>query len=267
MAVVNLDPALDNKTVILWYNHGERSATTVSAAGQLPGFAATNVIDPATYNSWEANSSLSARLEFAFNVPRIVKGVGIAAHTIGSSGATMGLRYSTDGATWERAHLMSPTTDEDIFIILPTNMQYQYWDLNFSVAAPKVGVVFMGPVLTFPSTPIDSYTPVHHSRQYTKQFNRSIQGQFLGNRVMGSGGTMSVQFPHITRSWVDGPLTGFEDHYNRGGTFFYAGWPGGKPQDMAYAWPGSEDSIIDVEYVTADKMATVGFDMQFYNQS
>lgn len=76
---------------------------------------------------------------------------------------------------------------------------------------------------------------------------------------------MSVQFPHVQRNWVDGPLIGFEDHYNRGGTFFYAGWPGGKPQDMAYAWPGSEDSIIDVEYVNADKLATVSFDMEFYN--
>ena len=252
-----------DKTHVLFYNHMNAGNTT--ALGSVSGFPIQNVLDPATYNSWRAPGAPTAQIDTAFLQPRVIGAVGIAAHNMGSVGARVDVQVSNDGTSYTTVMtLPPPVTNEDILFVFP-HVTVSYLRLNFSLAAPTIGVVMASAPLRFPCTPIDSYTPAHHSKRYTKYFNNSLQGQFLGNRVMGSGGTMSVQFPHVQRNWVDGPLIGFEDHYNRGGTFFYAGWPGGKPQDMAYAWPGSEDSIIDVEYVNADKLATVSFDMEFYN--
>lgn len=254
--------SLANRTHVLFNNVMTAGNTTFGS--EEPGFPGVNVLDPSTYNSWRATSIAGSVIFINTNNPRGYTGVGISAHNMASVGALVRVHYSDDGENWNLLSEVIPTTNEDIFILF-NRVNTRWLRINFQQGRPNIGVVMAGLCLTFPSTPIDSYTPAHHSKQYTKQFNRSIQGQFLGNRVMGSGGTMSVQFPHIARDWVDGPLLNFEDHYNRGGTFFYAGWPGGKPQDMAYAWPGGDDSIIDVEYVNADKLSTVGFDMQFYN--
>ena len=254
--------SLPNRAHVLFNNVATISNTTFGS--QAYGFPGVNVFDPATYNSWQANSLGGAVMTINTANDRTYSGVGIAAHNMASVGSRVLVQHSANGTDWTTVSLVTPLTNEDIFIIF-NPISVSWFRLNFQLAVPNIGLVIAGPCRDFPSTPIDSYTPAQHSKQYTKQFNRSIQGQFLGNRVMGSGGMMDIQFPHVTRDWVDGPLLNFEDHYNRGGTFFYAGWPGGKPQDMAYGWPGSEDSIIDVEYVIADKLATVSFDMEFYN--
>lgn len=254
--------SLPNRTHVLFNNVMTLGNTSV--VGETPGNPGVNILDPATYNYWQAPSGPGAQININTANPRSYSGVGISAHNMGSVGASVNVLSSDNGIDYTSVGVSyTAMTNEDVLILFNTILTPNL-RINFS-AAVAVGVVIAGPCRDFPSTPIDSYTPSHHSKQYTKYFNNSLQGQFLGNRVMGSGGTMSVQFPHIQRDWVDGPLINFEDHYNRGGTFFYAGWPGGKPQDMAYAWPGSEDSIIDVEYVNADKLATVSFDMQFYN--
>lgn len=253
-----------NKTCILFNSWFSRPVTTVTWSSQNSAFPALNLTDPSTYNSWMPQTAPSW-VQFDLGSSRPVSSFGLAAHNAASSGGGIQLLSSTDGVDFSNTVVSySPLTNEDLLFIFP-EVQARYFRVRQTISPFNIGVVLAARHIEFPSTPIDSYTPSHHSKQYTKYFNNSLQGQFLGNRVMGSGGTMSVQFPHIQRDWVDGPFIGFEDHYNRGGAFFYAGWPGGKPQDMAYAWPGREDSIIDVEYVNADKLATVSFDMEFYN--
>lgn len=250
-----------NRTHVLFNNR--MTSDNTSVVNQMSSNPGINILDPATYNFWQAPGGPGAQINVNTANQRTYGGVGIAAHNMGTVGATVVISQSSDGVSYSPIISYTAMSNEDVLFLFNT-VSTANLRINFSTST-AVGVVIAGPTLTFPSTPIDAYTPAQHSKRYTKYFNNSLQGQFLGNRVMGSGGNMSVQFPHIQRDWVDGPLIGFEDHYNRGGTFFYAGWPGGKPQDMAYAWPGSEDSIIDVEYVNADKLATVGFDMQFYN--
>ena len=86
----------------------------------------------------------------------------------------------------------------------------------------------------------------------------------LGNRVMSAGAETSVSFPVVDRAWVDGPLVPFASHYNQCGTFFYAGWPSGKPQDMGYCRAPGETDIVEVEYIHADKLASLSFGLHGY---
>lgn len=248
-----------DNTSVLW----QSVAASVTAAGSATGFPAINVTDPGTYNSWRANSLANAVLRFSFPTVTAVSGVGIAAHNLATSGSTVSIQHSADGTSWTVLMSHSPLTNDDLMFYFNT-VSRRYWRIVLTGAIANLGVVVFGSRLEFPCTPVDSYTPTHHAKRYEKLFNSSITGNFLANRVIGAGGLTDVEFPLVSRDWVDGPLLGFEDHYNRAGTFFYAGWPDGKPQDMAYCRAGSTDDIMAVTYINGERLASVGFSIQTY---
>ena len=261
MPVVLTDSNLANKTCVLWDNFGGRPLVVITDTGSLPGYDARNIVEEATYNAWATNTPLGW-IDFDLLVNRNVNSFAISRHNLATVGATVSLRGSNTGLTGDFTVIVSqaPISNDDIFFIFP-NVNNRYFRLHVEGGLAVISNASFGQVLQFPCTPINGYRPTHHSRKFKKYFNNSIDGHLLGNRVMASGGTTTVEFPEIPRSFVDGPLLGFEDHYNRGRTFFYAGWPGGKPQDMAYAWADGEESMIDVTYTNGEKLATVGFGM------
>lgn len=250
-----------NKACVLFNNLA--AAATITPDGELADHPAINTVDPATYSYWQAPGAPTSRVRYTFASPQSINAIGLAAHTIASSGASFHLEVSVDGTSWTTLNTHVPTTDADLMFIIP-QQNYRGVGINFSFGAPAVGIVFIGQRLDFPCTPIDNYRPIHHARQYDKVFTKSLKGHFLGNRVMGAGGSTEVSFPMVQRNFVDFALSGFEDHYNRGGYFFYAGYPGGKPRDMGYCRAPNQDSTVDVTYVEGDKLATLGFGIEFY---
>lgn len=249
-----------NKAFVLWDNILTRS--TILAPSDPPSGPRINALDPATWNGWTALAG--AALTGDYGSTTTVDAVGIAAHKLATNGCSVLLQYSTDGTTWLDAHpVYAPLTDEDLIIVF-ANRTGRHFRLLVQNGNAHVGVVFVGKRLIFPHTPIDSYTPLNHARQYTKEFNDSIKGANLGNRVMAAGAETEVDFGFVDRAWVDGPLPPFERHYNQGGMFFYAGYPGGKPLDMGYCRAIDADAIIAVEYIEADKLASLSFGVHSY---
>lgn len=264
MPVILTDQTAADKTVVLY--------DTIWQISVLQGIAddvanpAVNALNDSTFDFWRQGGSSITRLRKVGTANTVTaNAAGISGHNLGTTGSTIYILYSDDGTTWLNATPpYSPLTDEDIFFIFPQRT-HLFWEVAFGLSTGAyVSNAKIGRRLDFPCTPVVGYRPVHHSRKFTKYFNNSVEGHLLGNRVMSSGGSTTVDFPEIPRSFVDGPLRGFEDHYNRGRSFFYAGWPGGKPQDMAYAWADGEDAMIDVTYTGGDKLATVGFGMSLF---
>lgn len=262
MPVVLTDDTANNKTVILWDNHFERTANLYT--NDSPTNPASNAITDSTFDFWQQLSTAGpTRMKKIGDVANLTaNALGISGHNLGTTAGTIFLTYSEDDITYTNVvEPYSPLTDEDILFIFPQRTQL-YWQVAFaSSGGGYISNVKLGRRLDFPYTPIEGYRPTHHSRKFTKYFNNSIEGHLLGNRVMSSGGTTTVEFPDLDRAFVDGPMRGFEDHYNRGRSFFYAGWPNGKPQDIAYAWADGEDAMIDVAYTNGSKRASVGFGM------
>lgn len=255
-----------SKSHILWDNVLSRS--NITQAGTMPQYPAINAAkDPNTWSSWRASGGSATYL--TANVPagsgnRNIGALGVAAHNLATTATNISVQYSTDGSSWTlAAPIYSPLTDEDILILFPV-VNAQYWRVNMLGGLGSIGVVYLGNTLIMPHPPTDDYVPLHHARQYEKMFNDSLKGQFLGNRVMSAGASTQVDYGFVDRSWADGPLRGFEDHYNKGGTFFYASWPSGKPQDMGYCRAGSSDEIMAVEYIEAEKMASLSFGLEAY---
>ena len=263
MPVVLTDPTAADKTVILWDNPLENSV--LSSSGDQPINPAINAINDSTFDYWGNNGTGSTYLGKSGSAGILTaNALGVSGHNLATTGGSIYLRRSVDNVTFSNVITpYSPLTNDDLFFIFPVESNV-YWRILFDGVGSYVSNVKLGQRLDFPCTPVVGYKPTHHSRKYTKYFNNSVEGHLLGNRVMSSGGSTTVDFPEIPRSFVDGPLRGFEDHYNRGRSFFYAGWPGGKPQDMAYAWADGEDAMIDVTYTGGDKLATVGFGMSLF---
>ena len=261
MPVVIQSGAADTgRAVVAWNNLA--TAANVTASTAADGYPAVNVVDPATWSSWLA-TAVPAWVRMDAGVAVQVDAVGIAGHGAGKSGATLAVQHSPDGTTWTTAATVTPTNDEDLLILFPL-VSARYWRVYVTGAVCNIAVVSFSKKLAFPHSPIDSYTPLNHARTYTKEFNDSIKGALLGNRVMATGAETDVDLGFVDRWFVDGPLVGFENHYNQGNTFFYAGWPAGKPLDMGYCRALGDQEIIAVEYVEADKLANLSFSVRAY---
>ena len=249
-----------NKTIVGWDNLALTSTITASSEATP----AINTIDPATYSYWSPSASPSW-VRYDLGSAKSVDLVGIAAHDMATTATSIMVQYSSDGTTWADAMVSAyaPLTDEDIILTLPS-VSARYWRIYCTGGLPSIGIVFLCARLEFPKLPVSGYIPLHHSRSYEKMFNDSIKGVGLGNRVMAAGAETEVDFGFVLRTFVDGQLRGFEDHYNQGGYFFYAGWPEGQVLDMGYCRAPTPDSTISVEYVMGVRWANLSFGIHSY---
>lgn len=265
MPVVNYDSSVNDKSVVLWSNFLEITGNTY--LNDDPAHPAINALTDSTYDYWrQASGAANTYIRKIGGAPWTAGALGISGHNLGTTGSTIVLSTSTDGGTtWGPVFpSYSPTSDADILFVFPDITTSDWEILIFGGTGAIVSVLKLGQKLVFPCTPVDSYTPTHHARHYGKMFNRSIKGHLLGNRVMSGGMETTVEFPFVNRGFVDGPLLGFEDAYNKGRGFFYAGWPNGKAVDCSYAWAGSEEAIVNVTYIEGEKLADLSFSMQGY---
>lgn len=264
MPVILSDPAAANKTVVLARSMFDN--LIYSTENDDPLHPAQNAVTDDTYSYWAQASGAATRLiKSGAATTASANACGIGGHNLGTTGARLYIQSSPNLVDWTNVvPSYAPLSDENLLFIFP-QQTHLHWRVVFGeTTGAYVSNVKLGVRLDFPCTPVMGYTPTHHSKRYTKYFNNSMGGHLLGNRVMAAGGETTVEFPEIPRSFVDGPLPAFKDHYDRGRAFFYAGWPAGKPQDIAYASADGEDAVVDVTYTGGDRLATVGFGMSLY---
>ena len=250
-----------NSATVLW----QAVMPTVTASSSAVGYPAINVTDPATWSSWRG-AGVNSWIGYDFGTPVSVDALGLAAHDLATSGVTsISIATSPTAAIGSFITVATYTTltNEDILAIFPA-VTNRYWRVYINGPAANIGVIVFGKRLVFPHAPVDGYTPLHHSRQYTKMFNDSIKGQFLGNRVMAAGAETDVDMGMFDRPWLEGNIRPFEYHYNQGGCFFYAGCPGKYPLDMGYCRALGDDESLAIEWTEADKLATLSFGIRSY---
>lgn len=247
-----------NTTNILW----QQKTPIVTAGSQVSGYPAINVIDPNTWNSWRSGTSIRF-LTFDFGTQTEIDSVGVSNHNMFSSGTTFRISYSNNDVDYTTLTTYTLTSDDDL-IFLFSSVTARYWRFTLPSAQANIGVIVACKRLRFPSPPLDDYTPLNYARQYTKLRNESIRGQLLGNRVIAAGAETSAEWNPLSRAWVDSNIIPFKNHYDQGGTFFYASCPSKYPLDMGYCWSNGEESTVDVKYIEGSRLATVGFSMRSY---
>lgn len=257
MPVVVSGPEV-NTAVIHWNNVLTSSRIQDPSLGNR-----VNMTDPATWSSFTPTGS-DVAVYYDMGSDRSIDGFGMAAHNLATNGAGFRFQYSSDNNSWTNAvPLYMPLTNEDLFFIFPI-VTARYFRILFSGSGYSVGIASAGRLLRFPHAPVDGYVPLHHARNYTKLFNDSIKGQFLGNRVMAAGAETAVDMGFVDRVWCENTIRGFESHFNQGGTFFYAGCPSKYPLDMGYCRAAGDDEVMSITWTERDKMADISFNIQSY---
>ena len=225
--------AKDSLPMVLWDNFYTRG--TITASSQTTDGAGANAAEETTYDYWTP-ASLPATLQITLASAEAADCCAIAAHTIGSSGATVIVEF-LNGVTWTSLGSVTPTTDDPILIIFNRTTDTDFRIRITGSTVPSVGVVFLGERLTFSTGVSIPYTPIWQSQTVELLQSVSLGGQFLGNRVNRRGGNGSITLNILERSFIEGAaFQAFKTHYDNGKSFFFASDPASYEEDISYVW-------------------------------
>ena len=127
-----ISPSLVNNEAITPLNHARigydnliRSATVTTTGGEESGFPADAIERSTTWERWKP-TNLPATIDIDAGSGDTASYLGIAAHTLGSTGATIQLEYSADNVEFFSVETLSPADDSPVFLLFnPT--QARYW--------------------------------------------------------------------------------------------------------------------------------------------
>jgi hypothetical protein len=249
-----------DKPAILWNNVFNDGTVTVSS--ETADGAGANALEETTFDFW-IPSAVLASISVDLGSARICDAAGIAAHTIGSTGASVEVQSSDNGATWVTRAASTPSDNETILILFPA-VSARYWRILLTGAVAAIGVVKLGRRLIIPTGVLSGHVGLHHAREIELLTNQSIKGQFLGNRIIKMGAETDINFGLMDVEFVENDMAEFERHYNEGGTFFYAGSPSRLPKDVGYCWRQERAGSMRPSYDEGSTLMNVSIQVAAY---
>lgn len=249
-----------NPTIPLSHSRiGHQSYTrtgTASASSAQTDFPADAPLNELTYEFWRptalpATWTLDAGSSVSGNY------IGIAAHTLGTSGNTVTIQGSNDNITYVNIDSVSPTDNSPIMFLF-ASVSYRYWRITLASGSfPSIGVIYVGTVLEMLRPCYGGLTPISLSRDSVIRPNRSEGGQWLGRSVIRSGSSMKVGYTNLDNAWVRTTFKEFiEDAVIY--PFFFAWRPDNYPEDVGYVWVADD---IKPSNMGRNSLMQVSFDM------
>lgn len=220
-----------------------------------------NAINDTTFDYWISTSATSTIVVDAGSA-QPCSAVGIAAHTLGTAGATVQVESSTNLTDWTTRLTFSPLTDITIIGVFP-EVSAQYWRLRVTNGPASIGVIKLGKRIIVPSGVSLGHVATNHGERVELLSNDSIDGQFLGTRVIRRSGEIDLDFGLVDRSFIDNDFAVFEMMYNEGRAFFYAGGPSVLPRDYGYCKRPATGQEIRPAFDGGDLMS-LSFGAQIY---
>lgn len=208
---------------------------TVTASSEATDFPATAVQNPLTYETW-APTLTTATLTFDFGTNRDIDYIGIAAHTLGTSGQSITAAWSTDNVTYTDLNVGTVPSDDRAIMLIFEEVTARYVRLTFNGSAvPNIGVVYIGESLEMLRPFYSGHTPGVMSRQTTVKPNKSVGGQWLGRSIVREGTKTTYKWRNIGIEWYETNVDPFVVHA-RSAPFFIAWNPQDHPDHVQYAW-------------------------------
>lgn len=250
-----------DKATALWdsiYGRATISATVDNAPLSSPA----NVAGPQTYDWWKP-AAMPAALDATLAAAETCDAFAMAGHNLGSSGATLTLKYRvTVGGVLLTLGAVTPADDTPIMCLFPA-VSAAVWRFEVSGAnAPTVRLARFGKRLVFPATPRPGYVPMNAAAKIDMQAQRSMGGEFIGATIYRQGVEASAELTPVPRTFVDVDMAAFRKSYDAGGTFFWAGGPSTMPSDLAYCWRGDGGELrpaYSTDYWASIKLGLAGY--------
>lgn len=220
--------ASDQAPMVLWYN--VLLDGTVTASTEATNAEVENLLTDSTFDYWRPTTT-SGTVSLSLGSSKTISAVGIAAHDLGTQGATITIKA---GAT--TLATVNPTDDSTIIVLFASTSGTAFSvEITGATAAPSIGNLFMGVPLVFESGITPSYTPLWMAEEIELLQNQSLGGQFFQNRVVRKSANTSVNLNILDRTFIEGnPFQSFRSHYNTGKSFFFAAGPSVFEKDGAY---------------------------------
>jgi hypothetical protein len=271
-----------NNPIIFWESFLRPSDISASGTNTgIVGNTALNMWSPDTYTYWQGDTSPSVTdynwyVYLTLTGFNSVSSVAIARHDLGSREFSYLVQYSLDsGATWvDVGTAFIPDDDSAIvsfFNLVSTNL----WRIKINssrliaamVVGPKIAHVKIGVAMVLQRRIYVGHKPAIISKQVKKIVNGSESGQYLGQEIIRSYHTSSLQQENNTANYIREEVQPFIEHVNghrvitdtAPATFFFAWRPGDYPEDVIYAWTSEN---ITPENQRSNGMMSWGFEME-----
>jgi len=165
--------------------------------------------------------------------------VGVAAHSIGSSGATLKVETSgtAPGVTWTQfASDVMPIDDAPI-LLLDVLRSVRTIRLTLTGATPPpIAVIYAGLQLAMQNDlTVGGFTPVTLARDTVLHQSLSRGGQFLGQGIRRMGVSGSVDFKYLDPDWYRANFDPFVKAA-RQYPYFFAWWPDHYASEVGFVW-------------------------------
>lgn len=226
---------LDKAPLVLWDNI--LLGGTISASTEATDSVVENLLTDSTFDYWKPTTT-SGTVTCSFSSSTPASALGIAAHNLGSKGATVVVKRGTSTVA-----TINPTDDTAILVLFdqanfgntPSTDEFSLVITGAS-GAFSIGNLFLGLPLVFETGIVPSYTPLWLSEDIELLHNTSLGGQFFQNRVVRKSAETSVDLNILERAEVESSgFLNYRSHYNSGRTFFWAAGPSVFDNDVAYA--------------------------------
>lgn len=236
------------------------------AEGTLANIAApagaprANAVTESTFDFWLADADPQV-LQTTLAGAETADCAFFAAHSLGSTGATITVQYF-DGSLWQTQAVATPADDQPFAMIWPARSATG-WGVQISGGLAQIGVAWVGQRLVIPGGVLPDYAPVWASRVITKLSGASRRGQWFGQRTERTGAKLSASFMPIPHSFALNDLRAFRDHYNEGRAFVWAPAPGVFGEDVAYAW-APEGAVFAPRILAGGELVSLSLDMEAF---
>jgi hypothetical protein len=240
-----------NLPVIGWQAY----AGTPSASTAADGFGAALAFNGDTFDAWRP-TAVPADLAVIYAESQVVTYAGIAAHTIGTAGATVKLQ-TWGGAAWADVPgcEVAPISDDPIlFLIKPTETSRVRIVITGGIA--EVGVFMAGRVTEFENGRFADYLGAvgNDARVIEYLDNTSVTGEFLGRTVRSDGLEFPFNVDHISETWAATEWPDMRDYFLTGkAVAFFANRPLGYPDEVYFARP---TELPRLDRTLANKLAS-----------
>lgn len=220
-----------------------------------------NLGNPATFLKWTADSNATQSVGVTLSSAQTVNYFGVAAHNLGSIGATIKLQSSPDG--------MDPWTDISDEQLVSTDQAFisEFEDafalhyrllISSPSAPPSIGVLYIGEILRVQRRIYVGHSPMTLNPRTRVSSGKSESGQFLGRVVRSTTYETALEVDNLTASWVRQRLDPFM-LAAADTPFFWAWRPCSYPDEVGFAWATDDPSVANAR---SNGMMTFNVKMQ-----
>ena len=201
----------------------------------------TNVQTDSTYDGNLLDTGVStASFGYDFGEEKVFNSVAVVGDRL--AGLTLRIQDSVNGTDWVNVSNLFTFGEGHTFLVVFNNVTSRYIRIVFGnkpdPEEPQATVRHLraGKLFEFPGGVGYNYTPVWMAQEKELLVSKTLNGQFVGNRVVSKGSMTSIPMIAEERTFVEGVMQPFMQHYNDGRPFIFAAGPTVFDKDVAYVW-------------------------------